>query len=118
MAAAIAMNMTGCGSTAQEAPSTMANDTYLINFTHTKNKIVEDAIMKACHDQEWKETHFKSNTLIIEKVGEESASATLSYSNTQVVITKDNATMGGYKSAVMDLLDAIKDNIGADSSHH
>jgi len=87
---AVILLSTGCGnSNTKSVDNTMNVGTELTLQSHTTSKKLHDAIIKAGKAKGLKMTKFKANAIIAEKItGDNSASATVTFSKEQVVITK------------------------------
>ncbi len=87
---------TGCGnsntnSTTKSIDSTMNVGAELTLQSHTTSKKLHEAIIKAGKAKGLKMTEFKANAIIAENVtGDNSSSATVTFSKEQVVITKES----------------------------
>ena len=87
---------TGCGnsktnSTAKSVDDTVNVGTELTLQNHTTSKKLHEAIIKAGEAKGLKMTEFKANAIIAENVtGDNSSSATVTFTKEQVVITKES----------------------------
>ncbi len=87
---------TGCGnsktnSSTESVDHTVNVGTELTLQSHTTSKEVHEAIITAGKAKGLKMTEFKANAIIAEKItGDNSSSATVTFNNEQVVITKES----------------------------
>jgi len=90
-----------------------------IPLSYTKKGMVHDAIMKAGDISGWKMTEFKASSIIGEKiVGDKSASVVISFETNNIIIMKDNSTLGSdYDKYVGELIDAINKELNAQETH-
>ncbi len=105
--------MTGCGGgNIQTSESSMSGGTELTLQSHTKTETVHDAVMKAGEKLGLTMTEFKSNAIIAEKSGDNSASATVTFTNEKVIIMQETGDIDAD-----DLLEAIEEELQSESSH-
>ena len=87
---------TGCGNSNTNSNTNNVADTVNVGTeltlqSHTTSKKLHEAIIKAGSAKGLKMTEFKANAIIAEKVtGDSSSSATVTFNNEQVVITKES----------------------------
>jgi len=86
---------------------------------HTDKKRIHDAVMKACHLNDWVATEFKSSVVIAEKMDAgKSASVTISFNNNEISITKDSSTLeSAYNRYVNTLKKSIQKELQSVSAY-
>ena len=105
--------LAGCGVGGTQAPSESMSGGYEVMLKeHTKTKAVHDAIMKAGEEMGLKMTEFKSNAIIAEKIGDDSASATVTFTNDKIIVMQESGDIDAE-----DLLEAIQEELEKEDSH-
>ena len=107
--------LAGCGVGGTKAPNESMSGGYeLMLKEHTKTEAVHHAIMKAGTEMGLKMTEFKSNAIIAEKIGDDSASAsaTVTFSNDKIVVMQESGDIDAD-----DLLEAVQEELEKEDSH-
>ncbi len=105
--------LAGCGVGGTQTPDESMSGGYeLMLKGHTKTEAVHHAIMKAGKEMGLKMTEFKSNAIIAEKIGDDSASATVTFSNDKIVVMQESGDIDAD-----DLLEAIQEELEKEDSH-
>ena len=112
--AVTALLLTGCGGgNTQTADESISGGVELQLTTHTTNKQLHEAIMKAGEHEGLKMTAFKSNAIIAERAdGDDSATATITFSKDKIIIMEETGDIDAD-----DLLEAIEEELKGEDEH-
>ena len=107
--------LSGCGgSNTQTAEDSISGHAELTFQSQTSRKKLREAIIKAGEKEGLKMTPFKDSSFIIERIdGDDSASATITFSRDKVVIIPETGDIDAD-----DLLEAIEEALNEETSEH